>query len=127
MKKIYKAQFKFTLEYDKRLWYTLWLFKKTIIRELITRENGMLVLAETEDEAVEKFKARSDCWNGEMPYFPWGLNADAPNRIIILDKHLKVIEDDTYHFETLRTHLRADEFLVYCRQYLIDPMEAING
>lgn len=116
MKKIYKAKLTFKCQYS-----TGW-FHKKLVDATCSFDSEIIVIAETDEEAIEKMKARDGYWNKKY-HLPWyGWEDQNLNRwdYTILDETMDVYMVDSFTIEGLKNRLRADEFLAYCRQELYD-------
>ena len=123
MKKIYAATFMFRVQYTKGHWF----YKKTIEEEIsFSRES--LVLAEDENEDIDKFEKRDPCWlHGGIPWIAWNNWSDfRPAHFTTLSKSMTIEEVTADNIELLKVHMQANEFLAYCRQEMLEPMEVIK-
>ena len=125
MKKIYKANLEFECRYVKSIIFT-W-GKKPVVEKVKFSITDEVVLAETDDEAITKFKERNEYWKEEryLPAWAWknyGQRVDYK----ILNKSIKVTPVDCLNIENLKQKMQANEFLAYCRQELIESVEVVK-
>ena len=126
VKKLYTGRYIFECQYVKG-----WLFKR-LVQKTVKDWSRRIVLAETPDIALGKFidiyeNEYDDAdWNGNK--LPWWIawTHHIPENTVVLNGDVE-IHEAMRNIETLKEKMNADEFLAYCRQEMLDPIEVING
>ena len=125
-KELYAGKYIFDCRYVKG-----WLFKRIEQKTIKVRARS-IVLAEIPKKAIDKFISNYEneyddtLWNSSK--LPWRITwtQNIPGNAVTLDRHVEVYPT-MMNIESLKEKMDANEFLAYCRQELLDPIEVING
>jgi hypothetical protein len=92
------------------------LFKKHFEEQDVAFDDDKFVIAETEEEAIEKFEERKCREENDVPYFLI-MDYNIPTKRTIVSKIVSAYQTRAT-FDYLKEKTFADEFLAYCKQEL---------
>jgi hypothetical protein len=125
VKKLYIGEYVFDCQYVKG-----WLFKR-LVSKTVREWSRRIVLAETPDMALGKFIEiyedeydDADWNNNKLPWWITWVN-HIPQNTVVLNRNVE-IHEAMRNIESLKEKMNADEFLAYCRQEMLEPIEVIK-